>query len=69
MCQDFVKPLLVEADDYLIADHDDRHAHLAGLVNHFPGFFAVFADIVIGKFDSLFRKILFRSVTPGSGLS
>lgn len=51
--------LLIETDDHLIADEDDRHAHLAGFLYHFLALLKVARDIVVSEADSLLlEKVL-----------
>ena len=58
---------MVETDDDLTADDDDRHAHLPGHLHHLLAFFHVFGDIVVGKGNAvLFEKIL-RHVAKMTG--
>jgi hypothetical protein len=59
--------LLVEADDELVADKDDRHAHLPGPLYHLLALLEVVRDIVLGIRDVMLLEKLFAHLTKVAG--
>ena len=58
---------LVESDDDLITDDDHRHAHLAGLFDHFLTLREVARHVEIGEFNMMFREKILRRMAKVAG--
>lgn len=48
--------LLIETDDHLVADEDNRNAHLTGLAYHLLALLEVLSYIVVSESDALFLE-------------
>ena len=61
------EPLLVKTDNHLIANEDNRHAHLARLLNHFLTLLKVVRDIKFGISNALALKEIFGHLAEVAG--
>ena len=65
--QKFVDLGLVEADDDVLADLDDRHAHLTAHLLHIAGGHRVARDVDLLEFDVVGPEILHGPLAPTAG--
>ncbi len=61
--QQLVDARFVEADEHLIADHDDRHTHLTALFHHLLAFLDIFRDVMLGVGNALFIEVILGHMT------
>ena len=64
--QKFVDLGLIEADDDVFADLDDRHAHLTAHLLHVPGGHRVFRDVDLLELDVMSPEVLHGPFAPAA---
>ena len=60
-------PLLVETDDHIRADENDRHSHLARLLNHFLALLEVVSNVEFGVSNALLLQEILGHLAEVAG--
>ena len=61
------QPLFVKTDNHLIADENDRHAHLPRFLYHLLSLLEIAGDVVLGIRDTLFFQEIFGHLAEMTG--
>lgn len=62
--EQFVNPGLIEANNDVLADFDNGHAHLSAHLLHIPGRSRIPGDVDVPEFDIVRPEILHGSLAP-----
>ena len=65
--QKLVDARLVEANEHVVADVNNRYAHLAAFFNHFLALIKIFSNVVVFKRYTLLLKIVLCHVAEMTG--
>ena len=65
--QKLVQLFFVKADDHVVADSDHGHAHLAGHLYHLLPLLKVRGNVIVGKLDIVFCKMVLGQCAEVAG--
>jgi hypothetical protein len=65
--EQFVNPGLIEANNDILADFDNGHAHLPAHFLHIPGSGRILGDIDVPELDIVRPEVLHGSLAPTTG--
>lgn len=65
--EQLLEPILIESDDEIGADRDDRHAHLAALFYHLLALRKIGGDVVLGVLHAVLAEEFLRRLAEVAG--